>query len=36
MRIIVDYNELEQTENICGPFVFIRDGKKIRNLEAVW
>jgi hypothetical protein len=36
MKINVSYNELEQTESIWGPFVFIRDGDKIRNFEAVW
>lgn len=36
MKINVKYNELAQTENICGNFVFIRDGDKIRNLEAGW
>ena len=36
MKIKVDYDEFKQTETICGPFVFIRDGNKIRNLEGVW
>ena len=36
MEIKVDYNELEQTENLCGNFVFIREGNRIRNLEAKW
>lgn len=36
MKIKVKYSALEQTENIYGPFVFIRDGNKIRNLEANW
>ena len=36
MKIKVKYSALEQTENIYGPFVFIRDGDKIRNLEANW
>jgi hypothetical protein len=36
MKINVEYDELAQTVNLCGNFVFIRDGKKIRNLEAKW
>lgn len=36
MKIKVIYRVLDQTENICGPFIFIRDGDKIRNLEGVW
>ena len=36
MKIKVKYSALEQTENLYGPFVFIRDGDKIRNLEAGW
>jgi len=36
MKIKVNYNELEQTENLWGPFIFIRDGDKIRNFEAKW
>jgi hypothetical protein len=36
MKIKVAYNELEQTENLCGPFIFVKDGKTIRNLEARW
>lgn len=36
MKIKVRYNELEQTESLCGNFVFIRDGDKIRNFEAKW
>lgn len=36
MKIKVEYDELAQTENLCGNFVFIRDGDKIRNLEAKW
>lgn len=35
MKIKVEYNEFEQTENLCGNFVFVRDGNKIRNLEAI-
>lgn len=36
MKIKIEYDVLEQTENKCGPFIFIRDGNKIRNLEARW
>ena len=36
MKINVEYNEFEQTENVCGNFVFIRDGNRITNLEAKW
>lgn len=36
MKIKVNYNELEQTEALWGPFIFIRDGDKIRNFEAKW
>lgn len=36
MKIKVEYNKFAQTENICGAFIFIRDGDKIRNLEAGW
>lgn len=36
MKIQVEYKELEQTETNCGNFVFIKDGNKIRNLEATW
>ena len=36
MKIKVKYDESEQTEYLCGNFVFIRDGNKVRNLEGVW
>ncbi len=36
MKINIKYDALMQTENICGPFIFIRDGDRIRNLEARW
>lgn len=36
MKIKVKYDESEQTQNVCGAFVFIRDGNRIRNLEATW
>lgn len=36
MKINIKYDALKQTENICGPFIFIRDGNRIRNLEARW
>lgn len=36
MKIKVEYNELEQTENLWGPFIFIKDGNTIRNFEAKW
>ena len=36
MKINVKYDEFAQTQNLCGNFVFIRDGNKIRNLEATW
>lgn len=36
MKIKANYNELEQTEALWGPFIFIRDGDKIRNFEAKW
>lgn len=36
MKVKVKYDEKEQTEYLCGNFVFIRDGDKIRNLEGVW
>ena len=34
MKIKVKYDETKQTEYLCGPFIFIRDGNKIRNLVA--
>ncbi len=34
MKIKIKYNKFEQTESIWGPFVFIRDGNRIRNFEA--
>lgn len=36
MKIKIGYNLLDQSEYECGAFVFIRDGDKIRNLEAIW
>ena len=36
MKIKVKYDYFKQTENLCGPFIFIRDGDKIRNFEAKW
>lgn len=36
MKIKVKYDKMAQTEAIYGPFVFIKDGDKIRNLEAGW
>lgn len=36
MKIKVEYNALAQTESLCGPFIFIKDGNKIRNFEAIW
>ena len=36
MKIDVKYNELEQTQTQCGPFIFIRDGDRIVNFEARW
>ena len=36
MKINIKYNEFEQTEKMCGPFIFIKDGNKIRNFEARW
>ena len=36
MKIKVEYNPLEQTQAIWGPFVFIKDGDTIRNFEARW
>ena len=36
MKIKVKYDESAQTEAIWGPFIFIRNGNEIRNLEAVW
>lgn len=36
MKINVTYNKLDQSEVKDGPFVFIKDGNTIRNLEAKW
>ena len=36
MKIEVKYNPFDQTENLCGPFIFIKEGNVIRNLEARW
>lgn len=36
MKINVKYDELVQTQNVCGNFVFIREGNRIHNLEATW
>lgn len=37
MLIKVDYKWFEQTENLCGPFIFYKDDAGvIRNLEAQW
>ena len=36
MKIKVKYDELVQTQTLCGNFVFIRDGGRIHNLEATW
>lgn len=36
MKIKVSYSVLDQSEIKDGPFVFIRDGSVIRNLEAKW
>lgn len=36
MKINVIYEPLEQTENRCGNFVFVKDGDRIHNLEAIW
>lgn len=36
MTIKVEYDEMGQTEALCGPFVFVKDGGIIRNLEARW
>lgn len=36
MKINISYNILDQSEVKDGPFVFIRDGSLIRNLEAKW
>ena len=36
MKINVEYNPLHQTEAIWGPFIFIKDGDAIKNLEARW
>ena len=36
MKIKVVYNRLDQSEYLDGPFIFIKDGNKICNLEAKW
>lgn len=36
MKIKIEYNELVQTQSVCGNFVFVRDGDRIHNLEATW
>lgn len=36
MKIKVEYNELVQTQSLCGSFVFVREGNMIKNLEAKW
>lgn len=36
MKIKVLYDELAQTQTICGNFVFIKEGNTIHNLEATW
>ena len=33
-KIEVEYKSYRQTESINGPFIFIRDGNKIRNFEV--
>lgn len=36
MKIKVKYDELVQTQNLCGNFIFIREDGVIHNLEATW
>jgi hypothetical protein len=37
MKIKVEYNPYNQTQWLCGNFVFIKDDNGvIRNLEAKW
>lgn len=37
MKIAIEYNEMWQTHNLWGPFIFVTDKEgRIRNLEAVW
>ena len=37
MKIKVEYNWMDQTEFIWGPFIFYKDKNGvIRNLEARW
>lgn len=34
-KINVEYNELDQTQSICGNFIFVKeDDGRIHNLEA--
>ena len=34
MKVKVKYDPMVQTQALWGPFIFVKDGGKIHNLEA--